>query len=260
MVINESLNINTCKVKKNITYLLENIIEENLLYFDINGKDILNQKQKERIKNNIIKDFNQNINYKLYLSIEKNYCIHKFNKGINFGKYCNRKIYIKDGENIQYYCSRHNKTYNVIPRNYEKRKRCEYVRDNGLQCKNHTKYNNFCYVHKHHNIKIDPFLKLNKLRELYYKNIKKKRKKHINNYFKQNNYKKDKKPKLVTDNQNVFHKNDKSHNFHHIQNMNHFNNISNLYVKELNSNGFKLQNVFKIKKKKKIKKKSSCRW
>lgn len=193
MIINNSLNINTYSIKKNITNLLDNVIEDNLYYLDLNGKDILNQKQKEIIKKNILNNFKQNIDYNLYLSIEKGYCIHQFCKGTNVGKYCNRRIYIKDCNNINLFCSRHNKNYNVIQRTYEKNNRCEYIRENGLQCRNHSKYNKFCFVHKHHNIKIDPFIRLNKLRDIYYKKIKIKRKKSINNYKKKNSEKNDQK-------------------------------------------------------------------
>lgn len=182
MVINESLNINTCNIKKRITQLLRNLIDENLYYLDINGKNILNQKQKEIIKKNMINNFNQNIDYNLYLSISKNYCVHKFNKGINVGKYCNRKIYIKNGDNIDLFCSRHNKSYNVTSRNYEKRNQCEYIKNNNIQCKHYANKNStFCFMH-HYKENKDEFhfnynhiIKLNKLRNIYYKKIKKKK-------------------------------------------------------------------------------------
>lgn len=69
------------------------------------------------ILRNIIKNFIGEMDYNLYLSIENNCCICKFQKGQKYGEYCNRKIYIKT-ESINFYCSRHNRNYDVVPRNY----------------------------------------------------------------------------------------------------------------------------------------------
>lgn len=219
MVINNSLKINTFLIKKYTTSSLNNSIDNNLFWYDENGKNLFNNKQIQIIKNSIIKDFNQDIDHNLYLAMEKKYCIYKYQKGNNIGKYCNRKIYIKNGKYIEYYCSRHNKDYEKNERKYFLRRRCEFIKDNGEQCKNHSKYDNFCFIHKHSNVNIDPFIKLNKLRNIYYKKIKKK--KH-NNYFKQNNNKK--KPKIKQPSQSFF-KNNKYY----------YHNPINLYVEELNS-------------------------
>lgn len=228
MVINNSLRINTKFIKKTIENTLNQNINNNLYFLDNSGNNIINNKQKNVIKNNIIKDFLGVMDYNLYLSIDKNYCIYKFQKGKKYGKYCNRKIHIKTDNDVEFYCSRHNKNYDANQRTYEKRKQCDYIRDNGLRCKNHRIYNNFCYVHKHHNIKIDPFLKLNKLRDLYYKNIKKKRKKQIDNYSKQN--------KKLKSNAHfyTFKKNNNNKYFHINQGINNFDNAESLYVKNLN--------------------------
>lgn len=233
MIINNSLRINTCSIKKNLTKLLINIIDTNLFYIDSDGNDILDLDQKKIIKKNILNDLKQNINYNLYLSIEDGYCIHKFQKGKRIGEYCNRKIYIKNGKNIELYCSRHNNNYDITPRNYEKNNQCEYIRTNGLQCKNHSKYNNFCFVHKNNSFVMDPFIKLNKLRNIYYQNIKKKRKKRIENYFKQN--KKEKQKEKDKNNKHYLH------------------NPTNLYVEESSSGIFRFKNIFKRKKKKRLK-------
>lgn len=230
MVINDSLKINTNFIKRTFKDTLDKNINDNLYYLDKYGNDVLNKEQKNIIKKNIIKDFLNEIDYNLYLSIERNYCVYRFQKGKRYGEYCGRKIYIKNGNNIHLFCSRHNTSYIINPRNYEKRKQCEYIRNNGLQCKNHIKYNNFCFIHKHHNNKVDAFIKLNELRNKYYQNIKKRRKKRIKNNFEQNN----------KNNKNTFHKNNKRFIY----------NNNNLYIGDSIYNICQLQNFFKIRKKK----------
>lgn len=258
MVINSSLRINTNFIKKTIKNTLNKNINDNLYFLDNYGNDIFNDKQKNVIKNNIIKDFFNEIDYNLYLSIDRNCCVYKFQKGKKCGEYCNRKIYIKTGNDVELYCSRHNDNYEKNIRKYIIHKRCDYIKENKEQCRNYSKYNGFCFTHKNSNCNIDPFIRLNKLRNIYYKKIKKK--KH-NIYFKQNkkeNTKFNNTKNKYSQNVNI-HQNNNNY-FHHTQHMNNFDNTINLYVKRTNSilcknfNIFQFQNMFKIKKKKKIKK------
>ena len=255
MVINNTLTINTNNIKKNIVNSLSKAINTDLYYIDTNGKDIINQDKKEIIGKNIIKNFLKEIDYILYLSMENNRCIYKFQKGKRVGEYCNRKIYIKT-KNINFYCSRHNKTYDVMSRNYNIRKQCEHIKKDNTKCKHYVNNNsNFCFIHNFKE-KESEFIfnynyiqKLNRLRNIYYKKVKKKK---CNNFFKQNK----------SSPNGELSQNKKNNNFSHLnfhkKHKNHFDNPTNLYIENSNYELYKNFKIFKIRKKK-SKKSMSCR-
>lgn len=105
----------------------------------------------------------------IYCSSEK-VCMHTYNNGKKAGKICGAKIFIKTNNRLQKFkCSRHCRDYNTNSRNYINRNRCEYIRNNGIQCKHYSiKNKKFCYIHKYEenikfNIEMEKQCILNKL-------------------------------------------------------------------------------------------------
>lgn len=224
IMINE--NILNKKIKENI----KNVLNNNLFWYDINGKNIFNEKQKNRIMKNIMKEFSYNMNGCIHNSIDYNYCIHKYRNGKNTGKYCMAKVRIESNDNKnKFLCSRHCRNYNSNERNYSKRNRCKHIRDNGIQCKHFSNNKtDYCYIHcKDEKEEENRFifnskhiLKLNLLRNIYYKKLKyrkKKLKKEKQNK-KENNKKNDKKIKLNTNDQNAFYQNNNKNNINYFDN------------------------------------------
>lgn len=224
VIINQ--NILNIKIQENI----KNTLNNNLFWIDINGKNIFNEKQKNIITKNIIKEFSYNMNSCIYSSIDYNYCIHKYKNGKNVGKYCMAKIRIKSNDNKnKYLCSRHCRNYESNERNYNKRERCKYIRNNGMQCKHFSNNKiNYCYIHYKDEANKFIFnskhiLKLNILRNIYYKKLKyrkKLKKENLNSnicIYKKNR----KKIKLIKNDQNSFYKNNNNNYISYSSNSNY---------------------------------------
>lgn len=86
---------------------LENIINNELYYLDN-----IDYTRKERIQNNIIKNFKNRIssNFIIEQVIHKDHCIHKYSKGNKEREYCCKKITI-NGDKNRFVCTKHNKNH-----------------------------------------------------------------------------------------------------------------------------------------------------
>ena len=208
---NAMIDINL--INKYINKEITNSLDNNLYWFDKDGKNIITEKQKNIITKNIIKEINmKNI---IEESIDYNYCTHKYKNGKNIGKYCMSKIRVKANDNKnKYLCSRHCRNYEPNGRNYVKKDRCLYVRNNGIQCKHFSNNKaNYCYIHyKYEKDKEKEFifnygfiLKLKKLRKLYLLKKHKKIKRNNLKIYYSNNFNKSRNLFFNNTNNNIFY-------------------------------------------------------
>lgn len=157
----------------------------NVFYKNENNKHI------DYLKESMIKELKDimNSNNFLYLSMNYNYCVHKYKRGSKDGHFCGAKIFINPNDDSQkYLCSRHCKNYCTKSRKYsDKTPRCDYIRINGEQCKHICKNNDkYCYIHKkicgednYEYIKQKNIEKIKYRRNLYLKIKKEKHKKYL---------------------------------------------------------------------------------
>lgn len=111
--LNKKLPINILQMKKELFSTLNDIIDDNM--------DFIDDAKKEKIKNNIINDFKNEINkdFFLYKIIDEDYCTFKHKRGKNDGIYCCKKIKtnLDINQKKDYLCCTHSKLH--IPKKRE---------------------------------------------------------------------------------------------------------------------------------------------
>lgn len=106
--LNTYLPFNKYKLKNNIFNGLQDMMIK--LEFDLNLDKIKVEKINKNIKEEINKMFNND--YFLYLTLDDEYCTHKFKKGRNEGYLCTKKINTNlNGEKKDYLCTKHSKKH-----------------------------------------------------------------------------------------------------------------------------------------------------
>lgn len=166
VLLNDYLPFNKKKLKNNLISILKN---RSLL-------DIYDEKTKRIIENTLnyyIKEIENKFsdNHFLNMNINDKFCMHIFKRGRREGEMCCAKIEINSRE---WLCSRHDRKYNPKHRNYSiERPRCNFIRENGEQCKHMSnKHICYCYIHRKNDldIKLKNLEKLKKLRKSFFKN------------------------------------------------------------------------------------------
>lgn len=111
VVLNEFLPINILSLKTHISNKLIDIFDDNLDYY-IETSTVIKKNDKKKLFNNIVKDVKNlfSSDHFLYLIMDNNYCIHKYRKGKNEGKYCAKKIRSNNPKKV-YLCCSHDKDH-----------------------------------------------------------------------------------------------------------------------------------------------------
>lgn len=105
--LNKKIPVNVSLMKKVFIIEIEEIIEHELYYLN----DI-NDKKKDRIKNNIIKEFRRTINTDFFIKriMHDEHCSFKHTRGKRDGEFCCKRI-TKNGNKKKYVCTQHNKDH-----------------------------------------------------------------------------------------------------------------------------------------------------
>lgn len=106
-VLNEKVPINIRQMKMQILLEIDEVVENELYYIDN-----INNKIKNQLKKNIIKNMKEKINMDIFIYniMDNNHCTYKHRRGKNEGKFCCKNI-TKKGNKKKYVCRTHNKDH-----------------------------------------------------------------------------------------------------------------------------------------------------
>lgn len=111
--LNKNVFVDIKKLEINLLKIIEDKVVNELDYVHN-----INDKKKERVKSNIIKEIKNEIrkDYFLYRIMASDRCVYKHKYGKNDGKFCCKRI-TANGDKNQYVCTLHNR--NHIPQKKE---------------------------------------------------------------------------------------------------------------------------------------------
>lgn len=166
--LNEHLSFNKNKLKNNLIKELNNSIRLEF-QIEIEKNKLLFEKIYKHNENKIKELFLSN--HFLYVNMDNNLCSHMFKKGNKEGYFCQKKI-TKNGDKDNYVCTKHNKNHNPM-----KKKKKKIIKDNiiNIPTKSHDKFillkKPYGKIYKNKNKMKNKKIKINVYGEINFNNI-----------------------------------------------------------------------------------------